>query len=245
MAESTFMDKLRSFLGLRKEPPRNDFRNPIWGSDDDEDDDDELYTRQHIDMFTETLDIHQEFSRQMQEMFRSFGNMFGDMKSFFHDDQFSSFPALTEPHLEGDTTMNGGMKSIRDYYLKPGFHSRKDEPKEDIDLDGKISSNEISGLLKHKDGDQRPDQIVPFNGKIVPGTSFCRTIITTSVTKPDGTVETRKIIKNGNEVIEETTTTGPNSKGPILPGADPNMDTGFIFKNVMSELSSLFRNYYS
>ncbi|KAJ0177948.1 hypothetical protein K1T71_006821 [Dendrolimus kikuchii] len=215
MNDSTFMNKLRSFLGISREPPRNDFRNPIWGSDD-EDDGDELYSRQQMDVFTETLDLHQEFSRQMQEMFRSFGNMFGDMKSLFQDDQFNNLPAFTqtEPSLDGDTY---NSKSLRDYYLKPGYHNRKQEPKEDIDLDGKISSNEISGLLKQKEDSHSSGQIVPFNGNMVPGRSFCQTIITTSVTKPDGTVETRRIVKNGNEVIEETTITSPDSSGPMIP----------------------------
>lgn len=242
MSDNTFMDKLRSFLGIRREPPRNDFRNPIWGSDD-EDDGDELYSRQQqMDMFTETLDLHQEFSRQMQEMFRSFGNMFGDMKMLFQDDHFNNIPAFsqTEPS-EGDTYNSG---SLRDYYLKPGYHSRKEEPKEDIDLDGKISSNDISGLLKQKDDSHSAGQIVPFNGQMVPGRSFCQTIITTSVTKPDGTVETKRIVKNGNEVIEETTITSPDSSGAMLPGADPTMGTALIYNNIMSELSSLFRNFY-
>lgn len=240
---SAFMDKLRSFLGIRQEPPRNDFRNPIWGSDD-EDDGDELYTRSAMESFGEAMDMHREFTWQMNEMFKSFGSMFGDMRLFFQDEQFDSIPNITDQMSNGAGMNNS---SLRDYYLKPGYHGHKTEhPKEDIDLDGKISSNEISGLLKQKENSQDSGSQVPFDGSMMPGRSFCQTIITTSVTKPDGSVETRRIIKNGNEVIEETTTSGPENRGtgPINQSMDTLNNAGFIYNNVMSELSTLFRNFY-
>lgn len=242
MANNTFMDKLRSFFGFRHEPPRNDFRNPIWGSDD-EDDGDELYTRDHMKIYSDAMDMHREFMRQMHDMFETFGSMFGDMKTFFHDGQFEQFPSIAELPSEDDGFNNA---SIRDYYLKPGFHSKRHEqPKEDMDLDGQISSNDISGLLKQKEDGQNMHSVVPFSGKMVPGRSFCQTIITTSVTKPDGTVETKKIIKNGNEVIEETTTTSAlNSRSPTGLNVDQIVTSGIIYDHVISELSSLFRNFY-
>ncbi|KAG6445008.1 hypothetical protein O3G_MSEX003682 [Manduca sexta] len=243
MNNSAFMDRLRSFLGIRQEPPANDFRNPIWGSDD-EDDGDELYTRNEMESFEESMDMHREFTKQMHDMLKSFGNMFGDMRLFFQDDQFENFPGLTDGVAEG-SGMNSS--SLRDYYLKPGYLGHKVEhPKEDIDLDGKISSHEISGLLKQKESDQNAGPAVPFDGSMVPGRSFCQTIITTSVTKPDGTVETRRIIKNGNEVIEETTTSAPDSRGPgpYNQSMDTFNNAGFIYNQVMSELSTLFKNFY-
>ncbi|CAK1541296.1 unnamed protein product [Leptosia nina] len=234
------MDKVKSFFGLRSEPPRNDFRNPIWGSDDD-DDGDELYSRQQLDIYKDPLELHQEFARHMHEMFKSFGSIFGDMKSFFDDEHFSSFPPMSEVPQTFDSesqTENFDSNRIRDYYLKPGYH-HKQHPKEDVDLDGKISSNDISDLFR-----QKPDnQIVPstpFNGNLVPGRSFCQTIITTSITKPDGTVETKRIVKNGNEVVEETiTSTEPSQRGPN-PGINPIATTQIM----LSQLSSLLRNFY-
>lgn len=239
------MDKLRLFFGLRQNPPQNDFRNPIWSSDD-EDDGDELYTRQEMDDFHETIDMHEEFSRQMFDMLRSFGAMFGDVKSFINDNPFDSLTTI-HPQLpeHGDQEHYHG-DNIRDYYLKPGFHKRSQEsPKEDKDLDGKITSNDLSGLFKKK-RDTPP--MTPFNGALVPGRSFCQTIITTSVTKPDGSVETRRIVKNGHDVIEETVTTTSTGTDTRMPPPSPGLDQlsspGIIYNNILSELSSLFRHFY-
>lgn len=239
MASNTFMDKLRSFFGFRQEPPRNDFRNPIWGSDDD-DDGDELYTRSQMEPYVDPAEMQRHFARQMHDMFKSFGSMFGDMKVFFHDDQLDTLTGFADvPEPE-----NFNSNNIRDYYLKPGYQNRKHEhPHEDIDLDGKVSSHEISGLLKQKEDGHK--SITPFNGDLVPGRNFCQTIITTSITKPDGTIETRRIIKNGNEVVEETTTSsGPDSRGPFGSNMDPITSTNFIYNNIMTEFSSLFKNFY-
>ncbi|KOB73765.1 HCLS1-associated protein X-1 [Operophtera brumata] len=239
MENNTFMDKIRTFFGIRQEAPRNDFRNPIWGSDD-EDDDDELYTRQQIDVYTDPTELHDEFASQMQVMLKSFGSIFGDMKSFFRDDHFDSIGTSTEDDALGLENFQGN--SIRDYYLKPG-HTTKQQPKEDIDLDGKISSHEISGLLKRKE-DSQNSKHQPFNGNMVPGRSFCQTIITTSVKKSDGTVETRRIVKNGHEVIEETTTSVIDNQPSFSTNVDPQFGSGIIYSNVISELSSLFKNFY-
>ncbi|KAM3959767.1 uncharacterized protein ACR2FA_006188 [Aphomia sociella] len=240
MANYTLMDKLRTLFGFRQEPPRNDFRNPIWGTDDD-DDEDELYTRQQIMPYDEN-DMHREFSRQVNEMFKNFGNIFIDMRSLFQDEQFDNYAGFADIPSESE---NIGSNNIRDYYLKPGYHNHQPEQSKDIDLDGKISSNEISGLLKQKDDKHNVGALTPFNGDMIPGRSFCKTVITTSITKPDGTVETRRIIKNGNEVMEESiTSTGPTKSRPINTISDPLATPGFIYSHVLSELSSLFQNFY-
>ncbi|KAF9791739.1 hypothetical protein SFRURICE_020138 [Spodoptera frugiperda] len=249
MAQNNFMDKLRIFFGIKQDPPRNDFRNPIWSSDD-EDDGDELYTRHEMKEFSDSIDIHREFSRQMHEMFQTFSAMFGDIRSFTNDNPFDSFTTINPlpPEQGEDAQEHFPTGNIRDYYLKPGYHKRPQEQlKEDIDLDGKISSNEISGLLKTKK-DKPIVPITPFSGELVPGRSFCQTIITTSVTKPDGSVETRRIVKRGNEVVEETvtsTSTGTETRmSPLNPGLDNLSTPGHIYSNVLSELSSLFRHFY-
>ncbi|XP_026485571.2 uncharacterized protein LOC113393086 [Vanessa tameamea] len=240
MSDYTFMNRIRSFLGIRPEPPRNDFRNPIWGSDDD-DDGDELYTRQQqIDVYSNPLELHREFVKHMHDMFNSFGSIFGDMKAFLGHDDLESFGTMTDFPSSENEPENFDSNRIRDYYLKPGYHDKYNYPKEDTDLDGKISSNEISGLLQQKeDGPIVPH--TPFSGSLVPGRSFCQTIITTSVTKPDGTIETRRIVKKGNEVIEETTTsTEPDSRTPYNPGLNPIETTHLM----LSQLSTFLRNFY-
>lgn len=243
MDNHNFMDKIRTFFGIRQEPPRNDFRNPIWGSDD-EDDDDELYTRQRVEVYTDPIELQEEFASHMQDMLKSFGNIFGDMKSFFQENHYDDIGTSMEDDTPESENYHGN--NIRDYYLKPGTDKTKhvQQPKEDIDLDGKISSHEISGLLKRKEDGQNSKH-VPFSGNLVPGRSFCQTIITTSVTKPDGTVETRRIVKNGHDVIEETTTSSIlDTQGPFSSNMDPIISTGIIYSNVFSEISSLFKNLY-
>lgn len=240
MSDYSFMDRIRSFLGIRPEPPRNDFRNPIWGSDDD-DDVDELYTREHqIDIYNDPLGFQREFAKHMQDMFTTFGSVFGDMKNFLAQGDLDSFGAITDfPSTENETE-NFDSNRIRDYYLKPGYHDKYDYPQHDTDLDGKISSNDISGLLEKK-GDGQIVPKTPFSGTIIPGKSFCQTIITTSVTKPDGTIETRRIVKKGNEVIEETTTTTePEARNPYNPGLNPIQTTHLM----LSQLSSFLKNFY-
>lgn len=174
-----------------------------------------------------------------QDMFKTFGSIFGDMRAFMGHGDIGTMTEFPTTEQEPD---NFDSNRIREYYLKPGYHHNKHEHgREDSDLDGKISSNEISGLLKQKDGKLVPKAPqTPFDGNLVPGQTFCKTIITTSVTKPDGTIETRRIIKNGNEVIEETTTTEPNSRNPYNPGLNPINTTNMM----LSQLSSLLRNFY-
>ncbi|XP_068624050.1 uncharacterized protein [Battus philenor] len=235
MTDNTFMDKIRSFLGLRVEPPRNDFRNPIWNTEDD-DEDDELYTRQKIEVF-DPVEMHRELTKQMHEMFNSFGSMFGDLKTFLHDDNIDAVVTDIPVHQEPEHFNNSN--SIRDFYLKPGYHNKKSEiPEGDVDLDGKISSQEISGLLKQKDGLLTPTHRYDNTPS---GRSFCQTIITTSVTKPDGSIETRRIVKKGNDIVEETTTTtDPNLRDPVNVNMSAVATTGII----LSELASLFKNFY-
>ncbi|XP_050680307.1 uncharacterized protein LOC126976146 [Leptidea sinapis] len=230
---SNFFEKIKSFLGFHVEPPRNDFRNPIWGTDDD-DDGDELYARNQIEIYKDPLELQQEITRHMQDIFKSFGSMFGDMKFFFHDDPINSFPSITDAQ-EDPEVENFDSNRIRDYYLKPGYHIPKhDNIKEDVDLDGRVSSNDISDLFRRKQDGQNimPDN--QFNGNMVPGRSFCQTIITTSITKPDGTVETKRIVKNGHEVVEETiTTTEPSGINPVASS-----------QFVLPEISLLLRKFF-
>lgn len=246
-SDSSLLSKIRTFFGLRQEPPVNDFRNPIWSSDD-EDDEDELYTRQKIDVYTDPLDLHREFASQIHDVFKSFGSIFGDMRSLFHDERFDAGTNTLNADPEPENFFGN---NIRDYYLKPGFDlNKRQESKEDIDLDGEISSKEISGLLKKSESDQNenPPTHPPFSGNLVPRRSFFQTIITTSITKPDGTVETRRIIKNGDDVVEETTTSSPNDPNTqLITNADPLselMISGVIYQNIMKEFSSIFKNLH-
>lgn len=229
-----FMEKLRSFLGFRPEQPRSEFRNPIWGDDDD--DGDELYDRQTSIHIHTDPDLHHEITKHMQSMLRTFSNMIiGEhMKPFIPDEQ------IAIPEFEENLPDEDSGNSIRDYYLKPGYQRAKSG---DMDLDGKISSTDVSGFLNNK-GDAQTN--TPFDGSLVPSRSFCQTIITTSITKPDGTTETRRIVKHGNGVTEDVTTTksshDPNSKGPFVDPMVPH-DMDSFYKGFLRDFASQWTNF--
>ncbi|XP_047461129.1 HCLS1-associated protein X-1 [Mugil cephalus] len=94
----------------------------------------------------------------------------------------------------------------------------EEERKEDRDLDSAVSSGGLDQILTPPAG-QAPSQ---------PRTrSFFQSVIVTKVVKPDGTVEERRTVRDG-QGNEETTVTrsgGPgiledsgNQTGPVLPG---------------------------
>lgn len=236
MATQSFMDRIRTFFGFHQ-PPRNDFRNPIWGSDDDYDYDDELYDERHRNrMYNDPGEFHRELTRHMDEMFKSFGGMsgiFGDMKMFFPEGQFSFSENFEPNNLEG---------SIRDYYLKPGYYNnRQDENIQDNDLDGQVSSNEIAGFLKRNNPDSNIKTITPFEDGNSSRNSFFQTIITSSIRKPDGSVETRRIVKDQNGVVEETTTqTAPSPRSPTNTNMDVFSTDVFNFAPNFSSIWRLF-----
>lgn len=232
----SFLHRMRSFLGLPGSTPVNYFRNPIWG-DDDDDDGDELYEREAtINVYTDPTRLHSEITKQMQDILRTFGSLFGDIdQPFSNEDPFPIAPHGEQEHNDSN--------SIRNHYLKPGYHSpNQEQPRQDIDLDGKISSHEISGLLKNKDSQTMTPEL--FDGNLVPGRSFCKTIITTSITKPDGSIETRRIVKNGNTVVDETTTTVPEPSNPQYPGLEQLSSADKFYNNIISEFASRWKNFH-
>ncbi|GBP64124.1 hypothetical protein EVAR_8493_1 [Eumeta japonica] len=120
-------------------------------------------------------------SKQIQEIITSsFGGLFGDVSTLFPEDNIMS--------LDPDVPENAIDTNVRDYYLKPGYKKYYDDiHKQDVDLDGKVSYEEISGLLKKKDGLPSSDFMHHFQGdRPSPGKSFFQTVITTSIKKPDG-----------------------------------------------------------
>lgn len=239
----TLLDRIKAMFGVRvpkepplQAPPRSDFRNPIWG-DDDEDDDDLFERNSNVVVYNDPSHLHSEISKQVEVMMKSFSSLFGDMSSFFTDDPFMNMP----PPPPSDTYESDTPDSnrLRSYYLKPGYHKPPStiQPHEDTDLDGKLSSQDLTGFLEPKDIPDVPVFKRPIN-------FFSQTVITTKITKPDGSVETRRIIKKGDELTEETTTSGPLD--PKLP-----TNTGFnsinnfsIINNIVSEIASLYSNIH-
>lgn len=222
MSTTTLMDRLRSFLGFNQQPPVSQFRNPLWGSDDDDDEDDILNSRNTQDPFS----LHEEMTRHVNDMMKSFGDMFNNFEDHVDAFQNTDIPETEIPE-----------SNLREYYLKPGYYNKGVDAL-DTDLDGKVSSHEISDLLKREDKNE--SAIIPYDGgDFGVGRTFFKSIITTSVTRSDGTVETRTIVRDNNGVVEDTTTqqgpTPKNTNSEIIPAGD--------FYRVMPNITSFWRMF--
>ncbi|XP_066992295.1 HCLS1-associated protein X-1 [Anabrus simplex] len=237
----------RSFFGFPERPPEgdanregdirgerpNEFRNPIWSTDEDDDDDDfRSRPRNHFGFSVDSnpFEMHRFFEQQFDEMlrrFRSFG--FG---SIFGEGFGNVFGDFEHPRA----LQEGGNrpKELWEQYLKPGYD--KDDflrdDKQDSDLDGKIFAGEIDKFLKKpsvglrlgriavnpdeylsKPGDfltKHDDSLVkPDDFLVKPGTSsqtYGQSIVSKTVRRPDGSVEHHRTVKD-NKGNEETTVT--------------------------------------
>ncbi|TRY74381.1 hypothetical protein DNTS_032061 [Danionella cerebrum] len=197
--------------------------------------------------------------RDMEEIFAGLGRL--DEHYGFGERGFPSIDAL--PHPEGAEKSHKGRGSgnpIRDFMLKSPdssphypsltpegredsrpcphvrsfpkfpdvwkdghFKSNQGEKKEDRDLDSEVSSGGLDQILSRE-----PSQ---------PKTrSFFKSVSVTKVVRPDGTVEERRTVRNG-EGNEETTVTfsgapGEQSQpkpGPVIPGGSDTLDDFSLF----------------
>ncbi|XP_049459146.1 HCLS1-associated protein X-1 [Epinephelus fuscoguttatus] len=110
------------------------------------------------------------------------------------------------------------FSKFNDIWRREPQRAPEEERKEDRDLDSAVSSRGLDEILTPPAG-QAPNQ---------PRTrSFFQSVIVTKVVKPDGTVEERRTVRDG-QGNEETTVTrsgGPGSlegpdhqTGPVIPG---------------------------
>ncbi|XP_008330119.1 HCLS1-associated protein X-1 isoform X2 [Cynoglossus semilaevis] len=104
-----------------------------------------------------------------------------------------------------------------DIWRRGVVKSPEDEQKEDRDLDSAVSSGGLDQILAPPAGQEPPQPRMR---------SFFQSVSVTKVVKPDGTVEERRTVRDG-QGNEETTVTrsgpgsleGPDSqRGPVLPG---------------------------
>ncbi|XP_071440869.1 HCLS1-associated protein X-1 [Hetaerina americana] len=172
----------------------SEFKKPVWYEEYGDEDDDILSQQQGPPMFpvlSDPLEIHRYFEQQMehmQQMLKNF-SMFSH-SSIFDESHPKSFGAIESP----DT----GSQSLRDEYLK---QSDGTTPiiRKDADLDSRVGAEGLGGILD----DPLPEQrIVPT----IPAPKFRffgESIITQTVRKPDGTVETRTT-KKRSDGTEET-----------------------------------------
>lgn len=209
--------------------------NFISSSTHHDDANEEYDNSTNIDVYTfnNPKDFEEMFPRQMQEMFRAFGQLFGDITPDFPNDHTWHNRDLITPGNEN--------KDIRSEYLKPGFQRKElnSGSSNDADLDGKISSMDISGFLKNKNDSDANDGTLTNSQPSSNSCTFFQTVITSSITKPDGTTETRCIVKDHTGTIEETVTTTNNNPGSMDQPDFPQSAS----VNAMKSFLSLWRMF--
>ncbi|XP_014253320.1 uncharacterized protein LOC106668770 [Cimex lectularius] len=202
-------DFFRKVVGLPAQIPRDrqdgikpGFKNPIWGEDDDDDDDelDEDFrgfsasSPFHFSVFTgDFFDMHKYFEQQMDDMLKIFGDFgFGDLEN------------KGDRHFPDDyAPANKEENSIRSQFVKPSFErqlNRKSQ-KIDSDLDGNFDSS-VFDLIP----DANKHDVIPFNRHLNPTHFFGQSVISRSVTRPNGTLEHFKTIKKSDGSEEVTVT---------------------------------------
>ncbi|XP_025994561.1 uncharacterized protein LOC105194007 [Solenopsis invicta] len=199
-----FFDFFRNFLGVRRhdepdtsgysthDPHRENFRNPIWQSDEDDDDDDIDIFRHpesnlHFNIFSNPLEMTLYFESQMDNIMKNF---FRFNSTFFDDKAVTALPFAAP---EKDNLRDRVLKS------KPDTFALTEVPfenKADTDLDGRISTEEFSKMW-NKGNIEVTKPSVPHSFSV--GKSVRKEIVRRS----DGSIEKKQVIRD-NEGNEET-----------------------------------------
>jgi len=203
-------------------------------------------------VFTDPLEIHKFFEREMEQMFQEFGGIGGIMgqRKMLEDlpSRFEEMPG--SPESGGLTDRHHMLKSDSEL-ISPGLSVDKGREDQDQDLDNQnISSHHLDLLFKNKD--HTPDipfkrnapshndgTISPWGGGVFssPGSgfhsfSFSKSVRT--VQRPDGSIETEERTRNpdGTESViikrrvddrEETI----HQDGTVLPYSSNGGVSGF------------------
>jgi len=201
----SFFDFFRNFLGVRRhsEPSisgfgnhdshQESFRNPIWQWDEDDDNDDidnfwHPKSSLHFNIFSNPLEMTLYFETQMDNMLK---NLLGFNNTFFEDKTNIALPFAI---LEKDDNLRDRMlKSESDAFVITDIPSQN---KVDIDLDGRISTEEFSKIWN----EGNMEVIKPS----VPNSfSIKRSVRKEIVRRPGGIIEEKQVIgdNEGNEEI--------------------------------------------
>lgn len=206
--------------------------------------------------------------RDMEEMFAGLGRF--DERHGFGRSGFPSIEALPpQEGVEKGRSGTGSGNPIRDFMLKSPDRSPKNpEHREDPPPDphkrpfAKFHDIWKDGLLKPKGEDKKEDgdldsqvssggldQILRDPAPSQPKTrSFFKSVSVTKVVRPDGTVEERRTVRDG-EGNEETTVTVSGGPGghdrPVLDQSGPLMPGGSDMQDDFSMFSKLFRGFRS
>ncbi|KAI1901481.1 hypothetical protein AGOR_G00034880 [Albula goreensis] len=259
-------DLFRGFFGVPGgryggDGRRDPFFDAMTHDDDDDDDDDDYQDSfysgyedaRHRDPFDESLRFGFSFGPsglRVQEP-ELFGQVFREMEDLFSRlgrwEQQPGFGSFGIPSIEAPPAPDGAPPSGSPFPHRSPFSKFNDiwrgglrrpgeeeTVREDRDLDSRVSSEGLDQILT-------PDRPSPAPSR--PNTrSFFQSVIVTKVVKPDGTVEERRTVRDG-QGNEETTVKrlGPaDSRGPqdlqgptapslFSPESSNQRDEGCIF----------------
>uniref|UniRef100_A0A1L8DDH3 Uncharacterized protein n=1 Tax=Nyssomyia neivai TaxID=330878 RepID=A0A1L8DDH3_9DIPT len=219
------MDLLRRILGLnpnqengndKKKPPRDDFRKPIWFEENETDDelfDNGKFFGPHI--FANPMELEKHFEKHLQDLLKSFDDFESSGEPMKED--FGKFPSIwgsLESKANGvdrdlDSEVNSGkLKTILDSVPKVPTKKRLS--------DEEMIMARIHGTDEKKDEPRRltKPRYVPkmtpmhpnFESSVpIPGAKiFGQSIMTETVRKPDGTVESRRVVRDFDGNLKTT-----------------------------------------
>jgi len=171
-------------------------------------------------VFTDPLEIHKFFEREMEQMFQEFGGIDGIMgqrkKLEDFPSRFEELPLSERPDSGGQTDRDLMLKSESEI-ISPGLSLDKRWEDQDHDLDDQsISSHHLDQLFKnkeqtselpttrrespsHNDGSNNPwggGGVFSSPGSGFHSFSFSKSVRT--VQKPDGSIETEERTRNGD-----------------------------------------------
>lgn len=108
-----------------------------------------------------------------------FMKQFGMGENFMFGNQFPEFPAI-----EGGSEQERPFRSLRDHYLKPGYHTTDESSKNckvDQDVDGKVTSEDLDSLFI----DKAKQEVTPYQPRFK-SQLFGQSVISRTIQKPDG-----------------------------------------------------------
>lgn len=206
---------------------RNDFRNPIWDSNEGDDSDNDFRSAGgsfSFNIYSNPLEIHRYFEQQMNEIIKNFfvTDPFQDGDSFFNSgfpqfpgiEDHSPFNFLPQPPDIGESKSPDvdSPKDLREQLLKPEFRKvEKPSDKVDTSLDGKVNTDDIVRAFDSKDSvvpiwtpNDREKAVVPFKDTF--NFSSGRSVVSRIVRRPDGSTEREEIVKNSDGSETKTVT---------------------------------------
>lgn len=231
-----FYNSLKRFLGFPTQKSPEFLPDRRWDEPTNRGHHENYENRSHVDdyerfgfnIFSNPVEMHQYFERQMNDIMKSFGMFSGDgpfsgntdddhffdgVKDPFFNNPFSfgssQFP--NEKELQHDEPREG---NLRDRFLKHGFQAPRNHPRDkaDSDLDKEFKTDDLDKMLVPK------TPTVPQRNFF-----FGRSMTSKTIRNSDGSYETHKTVsdQDGNQEVTITRKQG-DKEYTIITKSDKN-----------------------